>query len=212
MQTFDRTQVVRAFCEECVWLHSIRMHFTDLFESSDERSKLLAEIASTFFYDLNLVLIDYMLLQQCKLTDPASSGINKDNLTTNFILQLGWSTETGVILEEQNQRLMEFRTKIVDARRKLVAHLDLRARLGTLNLGQFSKKDEANFWEALQVFVNAAHDEAIGGPFEIRVAMQDGDVSSLVHHLKDAVDYSHLLESSPELLASRWGQRRFENA
>jgi hypothetical protein len=212
MQTVDRIEVVKAFCEECVWLRAIRKHFADLFESNDERSQLLFEVAGAFFHDLNLVLIEYILLQQCKLTDPASSGQDKDNLTTNFILQLEWSPATKAILQEQNEKLLTFRNKVVDARRKLVAHLDLRARLGTLDLGQFSQAEEVVFWQALQTFVDAAHSEVIGGPYEIDASMQDGDVASLVHHLKDAVDYNHLIENEPNFLSTRFGRRRFEGA
>lgn len=212
MTKIDRRVVIEAFCEECVWLHSIRKHFADLFESNEQRDRLLSEVANTLFHDLNLVLIEYILLQQCKLTDPASSGVDKDNLTTNFILQLDWTPETKKFLQEQNEVLLKFRQEIVDARRKLVAHLDLKARLQPLSLGQFSESDEAAFWLALQGFVNAAHDEAIGGPFEINAAMQEGDVASLIHSLKDAADYNDLVNQEKGFLLRRFGKRRYENA
>ena len=212
MSTIDRRAVIEAFCEECVWLHSIRKHFADLFEFNEPRGHLLSEVANTFFHDLNLILIEYILLQQCKLTDPASSGADKKNLTTNFILQLEWTPETKESLQEQNEILLKFRRNIIDARRKLVAHLDLRTRLQPLSLGQFSKSDEATFWQALQGFVNVAHDEAIGGPFEINAAMQEGDVASLIHSLKDAADYNDLVNQKDGFLLDRFGKRRYEDA
>lgn len=193
-------------------MHSIRKHFADLFEFNELRGHLLSEVANTLFHDLNLVLIEYILLQQCKLTDPASSGANKDNLTTNFILQLEWTPETKKLLQEQNEALLKFRREIVDARRKLVAHLDLKARLQPLSLGHFSDSDEAAFWQALQGFVNAAHDEAIGGPFEINAAMQEGDVASLIHCLKNAADYNDLVNQEDGFLLGRFGKRRYEDA
>jgi AbiU2 len=212
MGTIDRRQVVEAFCKECVWLHSVRRHFADLFESNDSRSQLLSEVANTFFHDLNLILIDYILLHQCKLTDPASSGVGKDNLTTNFMLLLSWTTETKDLLQEQNALLIKFREKIVDARRKLVAHLDLRARLTPVGLGSFTAADEAEFWQALQDFVNTAHEEAVGGPFEIDAAMQGGDVASLIHSLKDAIDYNDLANHEDGFLLRRFGNRRYDDA
>jgi len=212
MFTIDRASIVRAFCDECVWLYCLRKHFADLFEGNDGRRRLLAEVAGTFFHDLNLVLIDYLLLQQCKLTDPASSGKNKDNLTTNYIVALDWTPTTAQVLASANADIMSFRAKIDDARRKLVAHLDLRARLQTLDLGSFSPDDETKFWAALQTFVDAAHDEAIGGPFDFRVAMPAGDVSSLIHALKDAVDYEDIHGQDGAFLLSRHGQRRFDDA
>lgn len=212
MTTVDRATVVSAFCDECVWLYSLRKHFTDLFESGESRRVLLHEVASTFFHDLNLVLIEYLLLQICKITDPASSGANKDNLTTNYILGLAWTQSTAQRLHASNLEILKFRARIVDARRKLITHLDLRARLQALDLGSFSPTDEANFWEALQEFVDAAHDEAVGGPFDLRVAMPNGDVASLIHSLKDGVDYDDLHGQDGGFLLSRHGRRRFDDA
>ena len=208
----NQSKIIEAFCDECLWVRSIRTHFADLFETNADRDALLSKVANIFFHDLNLILIEYILLQQCKLTDPALSGKDKNNLTTNFILGLDWSEETGKILRSKNAELMEFRELIIDARHKLVSHLDLKSRLLPIGLGNFSKDDEAKFWRALQEFVNAAHAEAIGGPYEIDAAMQEGDVTSLIHALKDAIDYDHLVENENGFLLRRVNQRRYENA
>ena len=208
----DRRAVVEAFCEECVWARSIRTHFATLFEFNEPRRELLSEVANIFFHDLNRIFIDYILLQQCKLTDPASSGKDKDNLTTNYILELEWSDQTRQILSARNAELMEFRGKIVDARRKLIAHLDLSARLQPLGLGEFSEMEEARFWSALQEFVNVAHSEAIGGPYEIEAAMQDGDVESLIHCLKEGLDYNDIVGSEPATLLHRHSLMRYKGA
>ena len=118
MQTDKRQKTVTAFCEECVWVRAVRTHFAELFESGDTRHRLMVEIAKTFFQDLNIVLLEYVLLQQCKLTDPASSGAEKDNLTTNYIVSLNWSGETKEVLVAANREILKIRTKINDARRK----------------------------------------------------------------------------------------------
>ena len=108
----NQREVVEAFCDECVWVRSIRTHFADLFETNADRDALLSKVANIFFHDLNLILIEYILLQQCKLTDPALSGKDKNNLTTNFILGLDWSEETGKILRSKNTELMKFQKLI----------------------------------------------------------------------------------------------------
>jgi hypothetical protein len=212
MQADKRQNTVTAFCEECVWARAVRTHFAELFESGDTRHRLMAEIAKTFFQDLNIVLLEYVLLQQCKLTDPASSGAEKDNLTTNYILSLNWSGETKEVLVDANRELLEFRTKINDARRKLVAHADLRSRLQLIELGQFSKAAEQGFWSALQRFANAAHMEACGGPFEIYATMPDGDAVSLIHGLVEAADYDDLVKQDAGFFTSRVGKRRYRDA
>ncbi len=208
----NQREVVEAFCDECVWVRSIRTHFADLFETNTDRTALLSDVANIFFHDINLILIEYILLQQCKLTDPASSGKDKNNLTTNFIWSMDWSEETGKILRSKNTELMKFQKLIIDARHKLVSHLDLKSRLQSIGLGNFSKEDEANFWRALQEFINAAHAEMIGGPYDINAAMQEGDVASLIHALRDAVDYDQLVENEDGFLLRRINQRRYENA
>lgn len=205
----DRSAIVHAFCEECVWVRSLRTHFGELFESSDQRSALLLEVADTFFHDLNLLMIEYILLQQCKLTDPAFMGKDKDNLSTNYILELNWSDETRRVLVEANSRLMEYRRKIVDARRKLIAHLDLRSRLNSVAVGEVTQSEEISFWEHLQTFADAAHREAIGGPIEIAATMQSGGIPSLVHALKDSVEYQRLVEADPALLIQRQTHDRY---
>ena len=212
MQADKRQNTVTAFCEECVWARAVRTHFAELFESGDTRHRLMAEIAKTFFQDLNIVLLEYVLLQQCKLTDPASSGAEKDNLTTNYVLSLNWSGETKEVLVDANRELLEFRTKINDARRKLVAHTDLRSRLQLMELGQFTKAAEQGFWSALQRFANAAYMEACGGPFEITATMPDGDAVSLIHGLVEAADYDDLVKQDAGFLVSRVGKRRYRDA
>jgi hypothetical protein len=162
----DREAAVTAFCEDCIWARAVRTHFTDLFESGENRLALLRETANTFFHDLNIILLEYVLLVQHKLIDDASSGAEKHNLTSNYILSLEWSDETRSKLATENNLLQQFRAKITDARSKLIAHTDLRARLEPIALGSFVEADEQAFWAALQRFVDAAHEEAIGGPCE----------------------------------------------
>lgn len=175
----------------------------------------MEEVAAFFFHDLTIVLIDYILLQLCKLTDPKSTKVGKDwidNLTTNYILTLEWSSETLNELKTKNEGLMAFRSKIVDARRKLIAHSDLRTHLERIGLGSFSESDELAFWKALQEFVDLAHSEAIDGPFPIDATMQGGDVLSLIHVLKDGVDYEAVVAEEQGFLLNRVGKRRYEDA
>ena len=213
LSTDHRHEIVKGFCEECVWAHSIRTHFADLVEQNEKRRELLSEVASMFFGDLNLLLIEYIILQKCKLQDPVSDRKKStNNLTTNYILELNWSIETKSILEAENKRLMNFRKRIVDARNKLVSHLDLKTRLQPLGLGSFTQQEEQDFWSALQAFANAAHEEALGSPYPINAAMQEGDVASLVHYLRDGVDYDDLVESEDGFLLRRIKEKRFDRA
>lgn len=196
METTDdhRRKVVLEFCAACVWAKSIRNHFAVLFESGERRLELLGEVARTFFHDLNQVLIEYILLQQCKLVDPANSGAGKDNLSSNYIATLTWQPETAAALERANTRLKSFHATISKARSKLIAHADLTSYIEGVGASTFTKEAEEDFWRALQEFVHAAHAEAVGGPFEIDAAMPDGDANSLIRCLVEAVDYGDMID------------------
>jgi hypothetical protein len=208
----NRRAVIEAFCDECVWTRAVRNHYATLYERNPRRQELLSEVANMFFADLNLLFIDYLLLQFCRLTDPASLGKDRNNLTTNYIIGLEWKTETRKGLNTKNDELMKFRSSIIEARNKLIAHLDVNARLAQTRLGAFSGDDEAAFWATLQEFVNLAHSEAVGGPFEIDAAMPDGDAENLVHSLKEAADYSDMVAADPTFLRTRAHAMRYKDA
>jgi hypothetical protein len=210
----DRAEIVKLFCDECVWVRAIRTHFQELFESGSARHQLLAESANQFFHDLNVVLVEYILLQQCKLTDPPYSGRDKKvpNLTADYLLTLSWTDATRASLVAANHRLQQFRCKVKKARNKLVAHADLRSRLNYLPMGEFSQTEEIDFWAALQEFVDVAHSEAIGGPYPIDAAMPDGDTLSLLHQLRDAIDYGDAIKQESGFLLRRLPLRRYRDA
>lgn len=210
----DRAEVVKLFCDECVWVRSIRTHFAELFESGPTRHQLLAESARQFFLDINVVLVEYILLQQCKITDPpyADKDNRVPNVTADYLLTFDWTDTTRASLVAANHRLQQFRCKVKKARNKLVAHADLRARLQNLPMGEFSQSEETDFWAALEEFVNAAHSEALGGPFSIYASMPDGDSLSLLHQLRDAIDYDDTIKQEDGFLLRRVPLRRYPDA
>ena len=44
--------------------------FNHLFESDSETDRVLKESAAWFFYDLNRMMVEYLILLVCRLTDP----------------------------------------------------------------------------------------------------------------------------------------------
>ena len=212
MSKQEKEKIVKLFCDDCIWIYAVRQHFRDLYESGEERRNLLAEISQGFFGDLNVILQEYILLQKAKITDPASSGKNKDNLTSNYLASMEWDPDVKAKLDLINVRLMSFRKKIVEARKKYLAHSDLKSHLMQKNLGSFTENEEDDFWEALQEFVNVAHGATFEGPYPINAVLQNGDVQSLIHSLIEAEDYKELVENDSDFLHKRLGNRRYENA
>ena len=55
-----------AFRWQCMWLQDCYNMYKVLFESDADTSDLLRRSARTFFSDLNLILVEYCLLQACR--------------------------------------------------------------------------------------------------------------------------------------------------
>jgi len=59
---------------EITWLHGRWLTYRELFAESPRRIELLNEVAGTFFYIIQEVLLDEVQVCLSKLTDPATSG------------------------------------------------------------------------------------------------------------------------------------------
>ena len=77
---------IEAMVNFCVHLRSVWRHYEILFEEGVLRRTLLHRVAPTFFGDLNQVLIEQLVLQICRLTDPAVTT-GRTNLTLDYVLQ-----------------------------------------------------------------------------------------------------------------------------
>lgn len=125
MQELQQTFIT--FREECIWLRNCYNTYQTLFEDEEETCGILCKNAGIFFQDLNRILIDYIFLQVCKITDPEMTG-NKRNLTINFI---NTALEKKQLFSEEINKyssdILRYRGFLVDARNKLISHLDLQA-------------------------------------------------------------------------------------
>src|SRR5215472_10822784 len=101
-------------------MRSIYLHTCELFETSSAEDKALMGItAGTFFGDLNRVLNEYVILQVCKITDPAHDNRNNDNHTIAFLLKhYDFSSDPTLSNHPEDFRasMEAFREKILPAR------------------------------------------------------------------------------------------------
>src|ERR1700746_1888311 len=116
------TQDIEIFANYCAYMRSIFLHTRELFEtcSADDRARMNAT-AATFFGDLNRVLNEYVILQVCKITDPAQDYRNNDNHTIAFLLQrydFSDDPPTTLKLQELRADMQAFREKLLPARNK----------------------------------------------------------------------------------------------
>ena len=109
---------------EIAWIHAKWKQYLDLYGGSPERLQLLNRAAPHFFYFLQGILFDDVLLHLCRLTDPPESR-GKQNLTIRRLREAiddeEFRGEVRVLIEEACNKT-EFAR---DRRNRQLAHRDL---------------------------------------------------------------------------------------
>jgi hypothetical protein len=184
------TQDIEIFANYCAYMRSIFLHTRELFEtcSADDRARMNAT-AATFFNDLNRVLNEYIILQVCKITDPAQDSRDNDNHTIEFLLQhYDFSLDPTTLnrLNELRAGMEAFRAKLRPARNKLISHLDRDAILAGGPLGAASDEEWNQFWLDLQDFIYILYRKVTGSSFYLNAVAQPSDAGDLLKVLRRA--------------------------
>ena len=184
--------IIDEFLAICQRMHMDYNLYESLFAASDRNLELFVATAPMLFEDLNRILIDHVLIQFGKITDPAKSGKKKTNLTTNYILEeISWPPDIHGRLVEINGRLMDFRGQIEAARSKRLAHIDLTAQLEQQGpLGDFPPGHEKHFLNDLQEFM----DIAFGHFHDSEPCSISPSASTYTHGLIQALEKSRIFD------------------
>lgn len=188
MTTTKLQETFLALREQCIWLQTCFNTYTALYESGEHASRVMSATAPIFFHDLNLILIEYCLLQVCRLTDPPRTS-GRDNLTVTHINELLAAEDklTPEILAASDA-LAQYRTLIRDSRNWIISHADKRTLVAGLPIGAHSKADVVEFFENLYRCVDEVG-RAIGiGPLDFRCTSGAGDALDLLRYLKAGLD------------------------
>lgn len=182
------TQDIEIFANYCVFMRSIYLHARGLFETSSAADKaLMGATAGTFFGDVNRVFNEYLILQVCKITDPAHDIRNNDNHTIAFLLEhYDFSSEPSILepLKALQASMEAFREKLLPARHKLISHLDRDAILAGRPLGAATDQDWSQFWLDLEKFIYIVHRKVIGSPFSLTGVAGQSDAGDLLKALR----------------------------
>lgn len=184
MSTSDFKDTFVAFRDQCVWLQTCFNTFAALYESGETTDQVLSRSAPLFFHDLNLILIEYCLLQVCRLTDPPSR-LGRENLTVKHINDLlKAQNKLTSEISAASDGLAHYRSLIQDSRNWLISHADKRAVLAELPIGAHSKGEVEAFFANLYRYVDAVGHVADVGPLDFRTTAGAGDVIDLLRKLK----------------------------
>lgn len=205
-QAVNPNEDIVIFADQCVFMRSIYLHSQILFETSTDEDKVrMSRAAPTFFGDINKMFIEYMILQVCKITDPARDRKN-NNHTIAFLIQhydVNIAPTMMQRLVKLDGLLQAFRQKLLPARNKLISHSDRDAILVGQNLGVASQSEWDEFWLNLQEVVYIIHEEVLGAPFYVNGAAQLSDADGLLKALKHGACFDQLLKGGDPALTRR---------
>lgn len=203
--------VVEIFCEQCGWTWTIHNQYRILYERNEKRLRMLDRVAQDYFGFMKSVLVDYLYLQFAKLTDPATQAAHA-NLSAPFVAsELPWPPQVAGALRSHLKTLLVFRASVIVPRSKIIAHADLKAHLSGSILGGFPKGDDLRFFDALQQFVNIAHEEVTGEIYPLD-AVSPRDADNLVMALRRGVAFEGLWEHQAELAHQLLRESEFNDA
>jgi AbiU2 len=215
MLTADEVKTVTHYC---VHLRSVWRHCQILFEEGQLRRTLLHRIAPVFFGDLNQILIEQLVLQICKLTDPETT-MGRKNLTIDYLVDNGeFSADPAEFPKIKTLRdsIHQFRSTILPARNRLISHMDRDAVMAGVSLGGASEAAWLRFWDDLDELVHLVYSRYVdpGGHFHLNDIGMISDADSVVKALKESTYFHAALRANEitQILADIASNSEFSEA
>lgn len=189
--------LVGSFCRSVHRLKSLHYTFNALFARGKDKT-LLEQAAPLFFSDLNQILIDYILLEFAKLTDPARSKRGQyENLTVDYLLtSIEWTPECMSSIREAKKTISKLREYIKTARDNVLAHRNVDAALSGESYGAFPEGMEVNVIRALEFMANELHRASTGKVYGVMAPGNIGDAHELKSILIDGIAFRKLLSAT----------------
>lgn len=188
-------EAVKKFCDQVLWLRIARHIYEELFEKEESRA-LMEKTASSFFAHLNTIFQNYLLLAFVKMTDPPKSGKNENFTVENLVMSIDWPAPVRDKLRALSQKTKGFRSHVLEARNKLLAHTDKEAFLAEKALGTFPEGEDEVFLKALEEMCNISHEVCFGSVFGQMLLTAPGDVINLKRALLNSLAFDQLLAES----------------
>lgn len=188
-------EIIKKFCEQVLWLWSVHWTYKELFEN-EEAKRLMEKTARSFFEDINVIFINYLLLEFAKITDPAKTCGEENFTIDNIIESICWPPEVEQKLKDVNGEIKKFRVYIKKARNKLLAHRDKKTILSDEILGEFPEGEGEHFLSNLEEICNITHEVCFNSFCGEIVVSGKGDVLDLKKALKKALVYERLHSES----------------
>ena len=174
------------FREECIWLTNCYNLYKTLYEGGPETDALLHRVAPALFLDLNRIVIDHILLQICKITDPAQTGAQQNLTLANLNKHLQTINLYSSDIELVSDELSAYREVIKPARNKLISHLDWKTVRDGQSLAAHAADEVNQFFAGLFRYTDLVGEACGIGPLDYRVSACAGDAIDLLRFLRQA--------------------------
>lgn len=173
--------------------------FNFLFAADPEIDDILKSSAVLFFYDLNQIMVEYLILLIGRITDRREMH-DRVNLTIPYMthlifqdneLDLNIQAETRLKIEELDGQIREYRGLLNTVRNRIVAHIDREAYVFQQTLGGHTKEQMDQFFDNIQEYFDEVGNAIGVGPLDFRHVAGDGDVQSLIRVLRNSQRVEH---------------------
>lgn len=196
---------------EVTWLHGRWRMYRQLYGTSEARINALNQVAPTFFYVLQNVLVDEVQLTLSRLSDPARTG-RRENLTLETLLERIERLDIPSLTAELRSRLAAYRLTceaIVVRRNKRIAHYDLDTHTSPdrENLQGPSRAEIEAALDSLRVFMRTVYQHFEDSYMAYEHFATLNDAEGLLRAVAQALRYQELQETGripdDDLIASR---------
>lgn len=174
--------------------------YNDLFEAGDEVERVLRKSAERFFGDISVIMIEYMILLVCRLTDPPGTS-GRANLTIPYMNKLLRENDCfNSEIETLSDSIMDYRELLEPVRNKIVAHMDHDTYIQDLALGGHSKEEMKQFFknDLLQYFEKVAKAISVT-PLGSLITRGYGDALDLRKTLSRGLIAEKLIREEPKM-------------
>lgn len=191
-------------------LHEFR-EFERLYYSSEKQVELLNEAARHFWGELYYILLERIVLNVGKLTDPAGED-DRQCFSLHYV-HTKFSQDSRYPVDECSKlidRAQDVRHHISKWRNKMVAHKDRAVALDRLNIGEVTPAKIGDFYGVLAEYLETVS-QAFGlGPCPIDT-VSFGGVSELVVFLQRAAAFNELFENDPIFYDAAFRRSKFSD-
>lgn len=199
---------------ELVWIHGRWKMYRQLFGTNSLRIDLLNESAGTFFYQLQQLWADYIVLEICRLCDPVETCGHKNLVLRQIPILLDRQDHADLIKQLFELQILLDATiePLRDRRNKKIAHNDLGCSLDSNDtaIPGVSRAMIEDCLRLLRQFMNLTgmHFGESEMAYEHFAMPSDGDL--LLYRLKLASEMNSMIEND-WTLRSRIDQGRWKN-